>query len=148
MNQIVHFRRCGLVLGCLFLLCTGCDSTRYVRVEGKLLMDGQPCTVPAGQSLSLALRGTGDKGEEVVYTAQLQTGDGSFTFPGPQEKGIPAGKYVITLNQAPESTDPASLAAMAEVNQRFSAINDREIEISDEPDQNLKIDITRGTVTK
>lgn len=143
MNSAFRFRRLYMAAFAA-LLFAGCGP-RMVKVEGKLLNNGQPYTPPPGAHLSLSFVGSGEGGP-TIYPATINPGDSSFTAPGPNGGGVPPGKYKIQLNLAPESTDPASLAKMAAAGNVFTAINGKECEVPDSGAKSLTIDIAKGTV--
>jgi hypothetical protein len=83
---------CSLLLVAACLAC-GCSSKK--QVNGKIVKGGQPFTV--GEKgvfvLSFVPEGGTDK---TVYNANTKP-DGTFTIVGPENKGIPSGKYKVHL---------------------------------------------------
>jgi hypothetical protein len=84
------------------LLAAGCGGPSGTAVSGKLLENGEPIKPPAGNlppgdkgwKLSFAPADGGKDG--VLYHAVIDD-DGSFRVSGPNDKGIPPGKYRITV---------------------------------------------------
>jgi hypothetical protein len=93
------FRPGAVVLVCAAaLLGAGCGSDT-VRVTGRLVKDGQPYTanVQGAQPDTLAvdfLATIGDR--KYLFPATMQS-DGTFAVAGSDGKGIPRGKYRITV---------------------------------------------------
>jgi hypothetical protein len=85
---------------------SGCGSSNTVWVTGTLLKGGNPYVPPAGHRVGLtflAMEVQDASGKIVAnnepYAAELNPKDGSFLVPGPEGKGIPAGKYRISVIQ-------------------------------------------------
>jgi hypothetical protein len=87
-------------------LLAGCDSgTAAIPVTGRLLQDGQPLQVstegmPPGsrpiQIIFHAVPGAGQARGESFY-GKVDSDTGEFTVPGPAGRGIPPGKYRISV---------------------------------------------------
>ncbi len=75
-------------------LVSGCGSSDAVRVTGKVIKDGQPYPVAAGQWLQL-FPVEADSEKTGIYLANLDK-DGFFEFPGKEGNGVPPGKYKLT----------------------------------------------------
>ncbi len=95
-----------LVLLHLALAASGCGSSKGVSAQGKVTKGGGKYAVPADQSLSLTLYSTEptNDGERTIpagksYMAAFNAEDASFTVPGPEGRGIPPGKYRVTVTQ-------------------------------------------------
>ncbi len=135
----------GFVVVLAALLSSGCgDGTKMVKVEGKVVKGAEPFTVSDGQMLNLSFSGKGPKGE-AVYAAEVNP-DGSFIV-NKAGGGVPPGKYKIHINLTAGGTDPASLKKSAALNKQFSAIDGKECEVTDAP-QNITIDTAKGTIGK
>ena len=147
MSQSLGLRRHWFVLVCGAFLCAGCGSNG-VKVEGKLVKDGQPYTVAQGESLALSFNGKGPQGEDQIYPATVNGSDGTFVASGVEGKGIPPGKYQLQVNRTLMGSDPASVAKMAVINRELKAINGKEVELTNDPVQKLTIDVAKGTVSK
>lgn len=83
---------CSLLIVTACLAC-GCSGKK--QVKGKITKGGQPFTLSdKGQFvLSFISEGGTDK---TTYNATVKT-DGTFTIVGPENKGIPPGKYKVNL---------------------------------------------------
>jgi hypothetical protein len=125
--------RCLLVL-CAALVLPACGS-KGVNVEGKLVKDGQPYTPPQGVTLHLSCTGKAADGKEVVCAGSINASDSSFVLSVPKGKGVPPGKYKVNLNLTSTATNPAALAKLPALNAQFKAINDKEFEVTSEPNQ-------------
>ena len=145
MRQVLSFCSFALLLLALFL--PGCGPPKGVKIEGTIVKGGQPFPLPQGATLNLAFKGKGFKGEDATFAAEVSP-NGSFVVNGANDRGIPPGKYVLSVNLTLASTDPAALARMEEINRQFAAINGKEAEISSAANQKITIDIANGTVSK
>jgi hypothetical protein len=95
------------------LAMPGCGSSNTIQVSGKLLDGSAPYKVPEGQVLGVTLialevaDGSGS-GKTVAsnepYHADLNPDDGTFTVPGPEGRGIPPGKYRVSIIRKPDAT--------------------------------------------
>jgi hypothetical protein len=98
--------------GILFLLfptalaMAGCGSSQAIRVQGKLTKGGAKYSVPADQRLNLtfySMEPFKDEKRTILageaYMAVYQSEDGTFTVSGPDGRGIPPGKYRVSLTQ-------------------------------------------------
>jgi hypothetical protein len=95
-----------LLLPPLALVATGCGSSTGVSAQGKVVKAGAKYAVHADQSLSLTLHSTeeiqgGDRKIPAgqAYMAVFNAEDATFTVPGPEGRGIPPGKYRVSLIQ-------------------------------------------------
>ncbi len=99
---MVHYRR---LLACLVLaaMATGCGDGRFVA-SGRLTKNGEPYVVPENETVHLALvrvqDGTpsGNSGDSFgTYVALFDKQSGTFRVTGADGKGLPPGKYRVTL---------------------------------------------------
>lgn len=88
------------------LVLAGCGSANRVPVRGVLLKGGAPFTPPEGASnqvVLVAMEVQGDDGKSIgadePFAAVLNQADGSFEVPGPDGRGIPPGKYRVSVTQ-------------------------------------------------
>jgi hypothetical protein len=124
------------------LLLSGCGPKR-VKIEGKVVREGQPLKVGQGEKLNLSLTGTDDKGSPAGFVATLN-GDGGFVL-----DNIPTGKYQLRLNIIGGGSDPADLAKFNEINKQFEAANAKlEYEVTADSTQTITVDVGKVTVTK
>jgi len=142
MSQSFASRWFLIALASVMLFAAGCREKPGVKVEGKLVKGGKAYSLPAQESLSLSFTG------KTIYPANVNIADGTFTVDGPTGKGIPPGKYTISINRATSGTDPASLAKSAELSREFTSINGKEVEITAGTSPKLTIDIGAGTITQ
>src|SRR5262249_27811671 len=84
----------------------GCGSSNTIWVTGKLLKGGSPFTPPEGRSnqvVLIAMDVKDDAGKTVgnnePYAAVVNPADATFEVPGPEGRGIPPGKYRISVTQ-------------------------------------------------
>jgi hypothetical protein len=85
---------------------SGCGSSSGVSAQGKVTKGGAKYAVPADQSLSLTLYSTGETkdGDRTIpagksYMAVFDPEEATFTVPGPDGRGIPPGKYRVSVTQ-------------------------------------------------
>jgi hypothetical protein len=83
----------------LSLLVSGCGE-RLIKVRGKVVKNGQPFSVSEKGVLQIAFHK--DEGGKTASFGAVPQKDGSFEILGEGSKGIPAGKYRITI----EAIDP------------------------------------------
>src|SRR5947209_7022950 len=88
------------------LAVSGCGSSHTVQVTGKLLKGGARYTAPDWQRLGLTLLAMEVKdgsGKTVAanepYAAEVDPTDGTFRVPGPEGRGVPPGKYRVSITQ-------------------------------------------------
>jgi hypothetical protein len=148
MKRVFIYRPVLLVLTCTAFFLSGCGGgDKGVKVEGRIVRDGQPFAAAQGETVNLSFAGKNAKGEEAVYPAKVNA-DGSFVVDGPGGKGIPPGSYKLRLNVGSEGSDPASLAKLEKTNQQFARIDNKECQVTSESNQKLTIDVTKGTIGK
>jgi len=76
---------------------TGCGGGKK-KVEGKLTQNGQPLTVSDKGVIVMNLVAAEEGKDKTPYPAEVKS-DGTFEITGPERKGIPPGKYRISLQQ-------------------------------------------------
>lgn len=96
--------RFAIVLAALAL--AGCDSADRVPVQGVILKNGVPFTPPEGQSnqvvfIAIDVRADSGKsiGKDEPFAAIVNQSDATFEVPGPDGRGIPPGKYRVSVTQ-------------------------------------------------
>jgi hypothetical protein len=92
-------RRAYALLLIVLLLGSGCGRGRESgpKVIGRLLIDGQPCRPVSVYDFDvkfLTVEGAGT--DKRSYLAEVQP-DGSFTLNGSMGKGIPVGRYKVSI---------------------------------------------------
>lgn len=97
-------RRATALLAVLAL--SGCGSSNRVHVEGVLLKGGAAFKPPEGASnqvVFVAMDVQDDSGKSVKsnepYAAIFHPEDATFEVPGPEGRGIPPGKYRVSVTQ-------------------------------------------------
>jgi len=81
-------------------LISGCGGRK--QVKGKIVSGGQPVTVSEKGRIILSFVSEGGS-DTTVYNADTKN-DGTFTIIGPENKGIPPGKYKVQV----QALDPYS----------------------------------------
>jgi hypothetical protein len=148
MKQVFRYRPLAFTLACAALLVSGCGGgDKGVKVEGRIVRDGQPLATAEGETLNLSFAGKNAKGEDAVYPAKVNS-DGSFVVEGAGGKGIPPGSYKVRINLGGGGSDPASLAKLEKTNQQVARIDNKECQVTSEPNQKLTIDVAKGTIGK
>jgi hypothetical protein len=148
MSQTSGFGCRLFVAGCMALFLAGCGGVKGVKVEGKLLNNGQAYVPPAGVKVNLSFLSTDPKGGASAHAAVINPGDGSFVVSGPKDAGMPPGKYKINLNLTSEATDPASLEKATWANAALAQIHGKECDIPAGGKATITIDIGKGTVSQ
>ncbi len=87
-------------------VAAGCGSSSGVPAQGKVTKAGARYALPADQNLYVTLYSTEpttDGGRTIPpgqsYMALFKPDDATFTVPGPDGRGIPRGKYTVTVTQ-------------------------------------------------
>ena len=99
-------------LGILALLVApmalaGCESEGTIQVTGALLKGGSPYKAPSGQTLGITFyalevvdtAGKSTGANNQPYAALVNPDAGTFRVPGPEGRGIPRGKYRVSVIQ-------------------------------------------------
>jgi hypothetical protein len=88
------------------LALPGCGPSGTVQVTGKLLKAGAPYTPPEGQTLGVtfyAMEVKDTSGQTAAnsepYAANVNPAEGTFVVPGPEGRGVPPGKYRVSVIQ-------------------------------------------------
>jgi hypothetical protein len=131
------------------LLLAGCSpGEKVVAVRGRLLRDGQPLG-PAAENLP-----PGDKGIRVVfypltpdaagpssYPAVVNPKDATFTLAGGTAKGVPPGKYRVSVAQGAFGSADALKGAFGKENSPLT------IDVPAGGSLTLDVDVGTKTVT-
>jgi len=126
---------CVLVL----VATSGCGvgSPTAYHVKGKLTNGGKSPLPDPKAGLTIVFLPLDPNAKKVTYTAAFNGDDNSYEVFAPDGKGIPAGKYKVTLTMmAP------GYAGEAKFNDQFSSANSK-IEVDVTGDQNLDIDVAK-----
>jgi len=115
MKRTLSVRLAGLAV--VLIALAGCGGgVSGSKVQGKLLMNGQPYQVGQGEEFTMAFVGnTGEGGAKLSCGVALNP-DGTFAVNGPTNKGVPPGKYQITVVNMPS---PYSLKPGATQTDKF-----------------------------
>lgn len=99
----------------LLLVGAGCDTgPKLVIPKVQLTYKQQPLKVDPKAGVTLVLVAEGEKANS--YPADwLNRDQVTFTIPGREGKGIPLGKYRVTLNQMTPGVPSADIQAMNEL---------------------------------
>ena len=89
-----------------------------VQVSGKVSFNQQPIKVTEGITIIFHSKLEGGKSGDTYPASQPIGEDGSFTVPGKDGKGIPAGKYKIEVQQM--TGKPAAVAQRDKINEMFA----------------------------
>ena len=146
MRQFHSFAIRGLVL-LLILAALGCGRVKFVKVEGRIVKDGQTYVLQPDEKLNLAFKST-EQPEIPVYLARIDEKDGSFVVVGPNGKGIPPGNYTIRMRLALRHMDIDSQEKLAQLNQQFAGLEEKQVTITDESNQKFIIDVGKNTISK
>jgi hypothetical protein len=129
--------------GIVFLLCGCGGGGKGVKVEGKLVKDGQPLTAGKDEMLNLSFTGKNAQGADAVFGAIVQS-DGTFVV-----NDVPPGKFKLHVSISGGGSEPASLKKMEGVNKEFEAGNAKlEYEVTAEAVQHITVDAKKGTAVK
>jgi len=90
--------RAGPVVALLLVVLTASGCGSGVKVHGHLVMDGKPYEVAPDELSYLIFIRSG--GEPKVSCGAIIDRD-TFTVEGPEGKGLPPGKYIITFRVTP-----------------------------------------------
>jgi hypothetical protein len=102
-------RRSHLILAFLIapmVAAPGCGGGNTIWVTGKLLKGGTPYVPPKDQLVTITFvaleikdpSGKPAQGGE-PYLADYDPASGTFVVPGPERRGIPPGKYRVSVTQ-------------------------------------------------
>jgi hypothetical protein len=127
---------CALAL----VVASGCGigGPKLVPVNGKLTNGGKsPLPDPKG-GLTIVFLPTDPNAKKATYPATpFNQDDNSFTVPGPDGKGIPAGKYKVTINMMVPGSSPVA----DKINEKYTAEKTPiEIDVTGEP---VDIDLSK-----
>ena len=121
------------------VLASGCGgAAKPYQVKGKLTNAGKPPLPDPKAGLTIVFLPLDPNARKVTYTAAFNGDDNTYEVFAPDGKGIPAGKYKVTLTMmAPGYTGEAKF------NDQFSSANSKiEVDVTgDNP--NLDIDLSK-----
>jgi hypothetical protein len=113
-----------LASGLLALVVAGgCSKGPPVHVvKGTLLQGGKP-VLPGKDGITMVFLPVEATGQ--TYPAEFNNEDGTFTVNGPDRKGIPPGKYKVTIDRMSSNPTPA----IERMNAKFSGASPIEVEV-------------------
>jgi hypothetical protein len=89
------------------LPATGCGDSGFVKARGHVIKGGAPFITNEGEGMRIALAPLemtqGDKYDS--YAAAYDPDDGSFFVMGKQDKGLPPGKYRVSIELMKKKED-------------------------------------------
>jgi hypothetical protein len=140
--------RCVAVCCVAALVVVGCSkaSPKYATVQGRVVHNGEPLKLLANEEITVGLSAAdavpGQGG--IGANAPLKSDDGTFSVSGRDHKGIPPGKYHVSLS---------SQVGYGEAGDRFAKLFDGKkppliAEVGPEDGQVFVIDIGKWTVAK
>lgn len=96
MRFVLRFTAASL---CLLPLLAGCSKTKGVKVQGKLLLNGEPVKLLADEEILVTFSRVDatEKDKAAPGAAGAVGEDGSFTIAGADNKGITPGRYYVTV---------------------------------------------------
>src|SRR5262249_32673250 len=105
-GRIMTPSRLSLLAACCLVLCAGCGEQR-MNTKGQVLKGGSPFTVPADDFVRVTFVPVMEDGSNPLtcYIADYDNAKGTFTALGPDLKGIPRGKYRITVSHERQKKD-------------------------------------------
>jgi hypothetical protein len=89
------------------IVLAGCGSGK-LHPRGRVLKDGAPFLPEKGADLVIffvPVVGEGQKHPGDVYAARSNEADGTFQVTGKDEKGLPPGRYKITIEHMSKKRD-------------------------------------------
>jgi hypothetical protein len=94
----------GLLVGALML---GCSRSSFIKARGRIVKNGEAYTLPKGEGLRMIFvpqaPPQGDHYDS--YPAVFFPDKGTFEVVGKEGKGLPAGKYIVSLELMQKKED-------------------------------------------
>jgi hypothetical protein len=135
----------ALALGLLAL--AGCGQ-HGATVKGTVVLPPQ-VKLEENDSLIVILV---PEGENSVASPSPVKPDLSFVSMGPTGKGVPPGKYKITVSLTPYMGSPEAekrKPSLDPINKQYDSAHTKlSYEVTSDPQQSITIDLAKGTVTK
>jgi hypothetical protein len=134
----------------LLVAAAGCSGSKKVIVTGKLTNGGKSVLPERRGGLTMVF--SPDPATGNTFPAGFSAADDTFDVPGPDRRGIPAGKYRVTLSMMPPTTtadgkdlSPAVMQSLQhqadQFNNKYSGTNSPIV--VDVTGPNLDIDLTK-----
>jgi len=91
----------------LSVLLTGCSRTNKINAMGRVVNGGEPFTMPEDEYLRITFHPVVGPSERELnqYVARFDRQTGSFTVVGGDGRGLPPGKYQVTLTHEKKRKD-------------------------------------------
>jgi hypothetical protein len=123
-------------------LALGCDAP-MVSVNGFVNENGKRYKAVEGDEVQITFLWKSDGGSEMSAMAVFNNGDGSFKLMGPVGKGVPPGDYRVAIE-----AHPYPEGGPDRFKNQFNVKNSPlTLTVSNEPVQNIVIDVGTRTVT-
>jgi hypothetical protein len=137
----------GMVHGAIllsFLVMAGCSGERGATITGRFEEDGQPLQLADKEHVYLSLIPVSkdDKSSRANPGADVNRDDGTFKFIGPGQGLVPAGEYKIAIAIRPREAPDRLAGQFTEANTPLRYT------VTDEPNQELVIDLVKKTVSR
>ena len=89
------------------VLLAGCGGSNKIDANGRVVKGGDPFTMPEGEYLRIIFHPVVGPGERELnqYVARFDRQTGSFTVVGGDGRGLPPGKYHVTLSHEKKKKD-------------------------------------------
>jgi len=131
------------------LVVAGCGQTG-ATVKGTLVL---PPKIKVGENDYVQVTLVPEKEEGEAAPAQVNLSDMSFTAKGPTGKGVHPGNYKVAVSvQLYNTSNPESekLKPVVEaLNKQYDSANTKlRYAVTNDPQQSITVDLTKGEVTK
>jgi hypothetical protein len=96
---------------CCFAFCSialaGCSGTNKINATGRVVKGGEPFTMPHDEYLRITFHPVVGPGERELnqYVARFDRETGNFTVVGGDGRGLPPGKYQVSLTHEKKKKD-------------------------------------------
>jgi hypothetical protein len=117
------------------LALVGCGSNPRIQVQGLLVKGGSPLKPPEGAStqvvfIAMDVKGDSERsiGVNEPFAASVNDEDGTFEVLGPDGRGIPPGKYRVSVTQkyrTKHTIDKPKAHGEAPINRDTDLLGDR-----------------------
>jgi hypothetical protein len=96
-----------VAIGAVTITCSGCGGDSLCRTKGRVVKGGEGFIPGEGENLQIGLMPIMPDNElpKNYYYADVDQESGTFTAAGPQFRGVPPGKYVVTVELMKKKKD-------------------------------------------
>jgi hypothetical protein len=103
----VHYAWPRLLAACCVVAFAGCGGESRMNITGRITKGGSAFTVPDDDFVRVSFIPVKPSGEKALtsYIAEYNNKEGTFKALGPDLKGIPPGKYLITVTHERKRKD-------------------------------------------